>query len=66
MSQQSTPGPGDPLMNPRTAIILALGVLVAIAAALLTLAGGSPIAGAVLAGGGAFGGAVLFFHKIIG
>ncbi|MFJ8098255.1 hypothetical protein [Streptomyces griseofuscus] len=55
----------DPLLDQRTAFILLLGVLAAAGAGALTVLGGQPLAGGVLAGGGAFTAAVYFFHKII-
>lgn len=59
MSNQS------PLLGPRTALVLLLGVLVAVGAGVLTVLGGEPPADGVLAAGAAFGASVMFFHKII-
>ena len=55
----------QPLLGLRAAIILLLGVLTGLGAAILTVLTGASLAGAVLTGGGAFAAAVLFFHTII-
>ncbi|MGW4028644.1 hypothetical protein ACWEFL_04865 [Streptomyces sp. NPDC004838] len=58
--------PNEPLLGQRAAIILLLGVLAALGAAVLTIAADGAPAGAALAAGTAFAGAVLFFNTIIG
>lgn len=55
----------QPLLGLRSALILLLGSLVAVAAGVLTVLAGGAIASAVLAAGAAFGAGVLFFHTII-
>ncbi|MFJ8043652.1 hypothetical protein ACIRBX_24440 [Kitasatospora sp. NPDC096147] len=57
--------PQGPLLGQRAAVIFLLGVLVAVAAGVLTFLSGTAPAGCFLAAGGGFVGAVLFFHTII-
>lgn len=56
----------EPLMTVRAAVILILGVQVAVAAGVLTVLAGNAWAVAVLAGGGAFAGTVAFARSVIG
>lgn len=54
------------LLSVRTALILLLGVLCGAAVTTLTTLVESNLAAAVLAGLAAAGGAIAFFHKVIG
>ncbi|UCM89782.1 hypothetical protein [Streptomyces marincola] len=80
VARHPAPGPGLPpphppippipaapaLLGPRSALIFLLGALVAIGAGALLHLGQQDATAAVLGACGAFGGAVLFFHSIIG
>ena len=60
-----TPSPPGPLLSVRSAVVLALALLVGLCACWLAyLTNHSPPADA-LVGGGAFGGAVMLFHTVI-
>lgn len=59
-------GSDQPLLSPRSALILLLGILTGIGAGALAVAGGAALATGCLTGGAAFAGAVIFFHTIIG
>jgi hypothetical protein len=61
----SKPSP-PPLLSVRTALILLLGVLCGTAVTALTALAEHNLTGAVLAGLAAAGGAIVFFHKVIG
>jgi hypothetical protein len=54
-----------PLLTVRTALVLLLGLVCGVAAALLTAMGGSHLPAAALIGLGTAGGATAFFHKVI-
>lgn len=56
----------EPLVTVRGAVILMLGLQVAVAAGVLTVLAGSAWTVAVLTGGGAFIGAVAFARSVIG
>ncbi|MGW1802039.1 hypothetical protein ACWCQN_40570 [Streptomyces sp. NPDC001984] len=56
----------ETLISQRAALILLLAGVVGAAVGVLTLLSGAAVAPAVLAGGSAFGGAVIFFHMIVG
>ncbi|MGH3869659.1 MAG: hypothetical protein ACRDQ4_26870 [Pseudonocardiaceae bacterium] len=62
MSKPSPPS----LLSVRTALILLLGVLGGAAVTALTALAERNLTGAVLAGLAAAGGAIVFFHKVIG
>ncbi|MGW2838806.1 hypothetical protein ACWCWD_13515 [Streptomyces sp. NPDC001493] len=55
-----------PLLPQRTALVLTLGVLIGVGAAVLGALGGMEPSMAVLTGGCAFGSGTLFFHSTIG
>ncbi|MCZ4120217.1 hypothetical protein [Streptomyces sp. H39-S7] len=61
----SQPNPEPSLLSQRAAVVFLLGVLAAVAAAVLTVLAGGALADGLLAGGGAFVAGVLFFHTII-
>jgi hypothetical protein len=56
----------EPLMTVRTAVILMVGLQVAVATAVLTVLAGSTWTLAALAAGAAFTGAVAFARSVIG
>lgn len=58
--------PTPPLLNVRTALILLLGVLCGAAVTTLTALVEGNLTAAVLAGLTTTGGAIAFFHKVIG
>ncbi|MFG1913061.1 hypothetical protein [Kribbella sp. NPDC048928] len=54
------------LISTRSALIMALALIAAIGAGLLTYLSNHSLPGAVLTGGGAWAAAVIFFNTIIG
>jgi hypothetical protein len=58
--------PHERLLSLRSTVILLLAVLIGGVTCWLTRAAGRSVAEALLAGGAATGGAVLFFHQIVG
>lgn len=56
----------EPLVTVRSAVILMLGLQVAVATGVLTVLAGNTWTIAVLAAGGAFAGAVAFARSVIG
>ena len=60
------PSPQRPLLSVRAAVVLLLSTLVAACATALSFMANHSLPEAGLVGGGALGGAVLFFHTIIG
>ncbi|MER6610092.1 hypothetical protein ABT282_30335 [Streptomyces sp. NPDC000927] len=56
----------QPLLAPRSAMVLLLGVLIGVAAGVLTYLSEHSLPAAALAAGAGFGAGVLFFQAIIG
>ncbi|MBJ6633855.1 hypothetical protein ACFY3O_12310 [Streptomyces sp. NPDC001046] len=66
MSSLGERGEPQALLSVRAAVVLVVGVLAGVGAAVLTGLSGSPWPTAVLAGAGAFAGGVLFAQSVIG
>jgi hypothetical protein len=56
----------DPLLSLRAIVLLTAGLLIGIAAGVLTYLAGSHVAAGVLAGLAAFGTAIPVLHKLVG